>query len=72
MECRCLEPLQGKAVRQGIKRAHVEARKQQKIRRPLKRELLAAMEACIQGWGIGENIVPAGVEGIGAFRGGRM
>ena len=41
-----------RAVRQGIKRAHVESGSQQRLRRPLTRRMLAGMEAGSQEWGV--------------------
>ena len=47
-----MEHVMVRAVRQGIKRAHVESGSQQRLRRPLTRRMLAGMEAGSQEWGV--------------------
>ena len=44
------------AVRMGIKRAHVEAGNQARVRRPLTWEMIRVMEECIGEWEVGGRI----------------
>ena len=50
-----------RAVRQGIKRAHVESGSGQRLRRPLTWRMLAAMEGCSQEWGMGVRVTWIGL-----------
>ena len=46
-----------KAVRKGIKRAHVEALNQMRVRRPLTWDMIRVLEESIGEWGVGGRIV---------------
>ena len=46
-----------KAVKEGIKRAHVEGGTQQRMRRPLSWEMLKGMEEAAKEWGMGGRVV---------------
>ena len=50
-----------RAVRNGMKRAHVEAGNQTWVRRPLKWEIVRVMEESIGEWGVGGRIAWIGL-----------
>ena len=50
-----------KAVKEGIKRAHVEGGTQQRVRRPLSWEILKGMEGAVKEWGVGEIVAWIGL-----------
>ena len=50
-----------KAVREGIKRAHVEEGTQQRVRRPLSWEMLKEMEKAAKEWGVGRRVAWIGL-----------
>ena len=50
-----------KAVKEGIKRAHVEGGTQQRMRRPLSWEMLKEMEEAAKEWGMGGRVVWIGL-----------
>ena len=50
-----------RSVRQGIKRAHVEMSRQQRVRRPLTRGMLTGMQGRVQAWGVGGRVLRIGL-----------
>ena len=50
-----------KAVKEGIKRSHVEGGYQQRVRRPLTWEMVKGMEEVAQSWGVGGRIAWIGL-----------
>ena len=52
-----LQHLRINSVRKGIKRAHVEALNQMRVRRPLTWDMIRVLEESIGEWGVGGRIV---------------
>ena len=50
-----------KAIKEGIKRAHVEGGTQQRMRRPLSREMLKEMEEAAKEWEVGGRVAWIGL-----------
>ena len=60
-EVAAAKPFRIKAVKEGIKRAHVEGGSQQRIRRPLSWEMLEEMEEAAKEWGMGGRVAWIGL-----------